>query len=210
MSRLRTWRCRVTAESPRSRRPAKSEINACTGLILGYAQTLTLLLYFDLDSNDVKSAQHARYDEGMNDVADHLPNARLLPFAHEPFLPRSHFLNVRRSMCLIILFKISAFCPCSLQMSLVSVTVVVSSSAPTLCQPRVALFFTVEKALSPTFDAIAAGDLSTPKSRSTTVDFLCLLLQFRRSPIKRIHALRTVPGEGGFCVYRCYACGGIH
>jgi hypothetical protein len=118
MSRLRTYRCRVTAESPRSRQLAKSEIDARTGLILGYDQTLTFLLYFHLDSNDVKSALHARYDESMNDFADHLPKARFLPFAHEPFLPRPHFLNLWISMCLIILFKISAFCPCSPQMKI--------------------------------------------------------------------------------------------
>jgi hypothetical protein len=31
---------------------------------------LQKILYIDLDSHDVKSAQDARYDEGMNDVAD--------------------------------------------------------------------------------------------------------------------------------------------
>jgi hypothetical protein len=45
------------------------------------------LLYFDLDSNEIKSAQHTRYDEGMNDVPDPSPNARLVRFAKrgEPF-----------------------------------------------------------------------------------------------------------------------------
>jgi hypothetical protein len=39
------------------------------------------LKYFDIDSHDVKSGQHARYDEGMNDVTDTPPNARLVRFA---------------------------------------------------------------------------------------------------------------------------------
>jgi hypothetical protein len=45
------------------------------------------LLYFDLESHEVKSAQHARYDEGMDDVPDPPPNARLVRFAQrgEPF-----------------------------------------------------------------------------------------------------------------------------
>jgi hypothetical protein len=65
-----TFSCRVYVEPPRPRRPAKSEIDARAGIFLGYAQTFKNLLYFDLDSHDVESAQHARYDAGMNDVAD--------------------------------------------------------------------------------------------------------------------------------------------
>jgi hypothetical protein len=71
----------IYVEPPRPRRPAKSEIDARTGIFLGYAQTLKNLLYSDLDTHDVKSAQHARYDQGMNDVADPPPNARLVRFA---------------------------------------------------------------------------------------------------------------------------------
>jgi hypothetical protein len=39
-------------------------------------EALKNILYFDLYSHDVKSAQHARYDESMNEVADPPPNAR--------------------------------------------------------------------------------------------------------------------------------------
>jgi hypothetical protein len=87
LSRLLTFGYRVYVEPPRPRRPAKSEMDACTGIFLSYAQTLKNLLYFDLDSHEVKSAQHARYDEGMNDVPDPPPNARLVRFAQggEPF-----------------------------------------------------------------------------------------------------------------------------
>jgi hypothetical protein len=63
LSRVRAFGCRVYVEPPRPRRPAKSEIDARTGIFLGYAQTLKNLLYFDLESHEVKSAQHARYDE---------------------------------------------------------------------------------------------------------------------------------------------------
>jgi hypothetical protein len=73
LSRLRTFGCVVYVEPPRPRGPAKSEIDARTGFLLGYLQTLKNLLYFDLDTHDVKSAQHARYDEGMNDVAERSP-----------------------------------------------------------------------------------------------------------------------------------------
>jgi hypothetical protein len=87
LSLLRTFGCRVYFEPPRTRRPAKSEIDARTGIFLGYAQTLKNLLYYDLESHVVKTALHARYDEGMNDVADPPPNARLVRFAQrgEPF-----------------------------------------------------------------------------------------------------------------------------
>jgi hypothetical protein len=61
LSHLCTCGCRVNVEPPRPHRPAKSEIDARTGIILDYAQTLKNLLYFDLDSRDVKSAQHACY-----------------------------------------------------------------------------------------------------------------------------------------------------
>jgi hypothetical protein len=65
LSCLRTFGCHVYIEPPRPRprRPAKTEIDARTGIFLGYAQTLKNLLYFDLESHEIKSAQHARYDE---------------------------------------------------------------------------------------------------------------------------------------------------
>jgi hypothetical protein len=76
LSRLRTFGYRVYVEPPRPHRPAKSEI-----------ADLKNLLYFDLESHEVKSAQHARYDEGMNGVPDPPSNARLVRFTQrgEPF-----------------------------------------------------------------------------------------------------------------------------
>jgi hypothetical protein len=51
-------------------------------------------LHIDLDSHDDESAQHAGYDEGMNNVADPPPNAFLDRFSQrgEPFPPRLHLL----------------------------------------------------------------------------------------------------------------------
>jgi hypothetical protein len=39
LSRLRTFGCRIDVEPPRLRQPTKSEIDARTGIFLGYAQT---------------------------------------------------------------------------------------------------------------------------------------------------------------------------
>jgi hypothetical protein len=83
LSHLRTFGCRVYVEPPRPRRPAKTEIDARPGIFLDYAQTLKNLLYFDVDSHEVMSAQHAHYDDGMNDVPDPPLNARLVLFAQE-------------------------------------------------------------------------------------------------------------------------------
>jgi hypothetical protein len=75
-------------------------------------------------------------------------------------LPRPHFLNLWISMCLIIPFWISALCPCPSPVKirtsniraylnevqpLASATFVVSSSAPTLCRSRAALFILTSK-----------------------------------------------------------------
>jgi hypothetical protein len=80
LSRVRTFGCRAYVElprpRPRPRRRAKFEIDARTGIFHGYAHTLKNPLYFDLDSHEVKSAQHTRYDKGVNDVPDPPPNAR--------------------------------------------------------------------------------------------------------------------------------------
>jgi hypothetical protein len=36
------------------------------------------MYYFDLDSSNVKTATHARFDKGMNDLDEPLPNVKLL------------------------------------------------------------------------------------------------------------------------------------
>jgi hypothetical protein len=81
----------VYVEPPHPHQPAKSEINARAGIFLGVKN----LLYFDLDSHYVKPAQYARYEEGMNDVADFPPNAHLVRFFQrgEPFSDEAALLE---------------------------------------------------------------------------------------------------------------------
>jgi hypothetical protein len=104
LSRPIIFGCRVCVKPPHPHRPAKPEIDAPTGIFLGYVQTLKNLLYFDLDSHKVKSAQHARYDEGTKDVADPAPITRLVRFAGrgEPFpteVALLEALDIDASLC---------------------------------------------------------------------------------------------------------------
>jgi hypothetical protein len=75
--RLRTFGCRayVRPTTPQSGRVVPI---TRTGIFLGYSCTLKVMYYFDLESSIVKTATHARFDEGMNDLAEPLPNAHLL------------------------------------------------------------------------------------------------------------------------------------
>ncbi|KAI2509735.1 hypothetical protein MHU86_4717 [Fragilaria crotonensis] len=52
--------------------------NSRLGVFLGYSRSLKILYYFDLASSLVKTATHARFDEGMNDLADAPPNVQAL------------------------------------------------------------------------------------------------------------------------------------
>ncbi|KAI2490987.1 hypothetical protein MHU86_23589 [Fragilaria crotonensis] len=45
---------------------------------LGYSRSLKVMYYFDLGSSTVKTATHARFDEGMNDLDEPPPNVKLL------------------------------------------------------------------------------------------------------------------------------------
>jgi hypothetical protein len=80
LSYLRTFGCRVYALPARPRRPDKPLSDARTGVFLGFARTTKNILYYDLDTNQVKTAQHAVFDEAMNDVPIEKRsfNARLL------------------------------------------------------------------------------------------------------------------------------------
>jgi hypothetical protein len=82
----------VYVEPPHPHQPAKSEINARTG----YAQTLKNLLYFD--------PQHARYEEGMNDIADSPPNAQLVRF----FQQDASCMSCINQPCMRLFFTLSA------------------------------------------------------------------------------------------------------
>ena len=73
-SNFRTFGCRVWVRPP-GRRRAKFHVNSRKGVFLGYVpKTTTNILWFDPETNRVKLAKHARFDEGMNDLStDHVP-----------------------------------------------------------------------------------------------------------------------------------------
>lgn len=75
---LRTFGCRVYALPARPRRPEKVTSDARTGIFLGYSKTMRNVLYWDLESEQVKTAQHVAFDESMADLVDKPPNARYL------------------------------------------------------------------------------------------------------------------------------------
>ena len=77
LSKLRTFGCRVHVR-PTTARYGRLVPNTRTGIFLGYSRSLKILYYFDVGSSLVKTATHARFDEGMNDLTEPPPNARLL------------------------------------------------------------------------------------------------------------------------------------
>jgi hypothetical protein len=78
LSLLRVFGCRVYALPTRPHHPHKLIDDSRIGIFLGYAQTMKNIIYYDTDSETVKTAQHVIFDESMNDVARKPPNARLL------------------------------------------------------------------------------------------------------------------------------------
>lgn len=77
LSKLRTFGCRVHVR-PTTSRYGRVVPNSRLGIFLGYSRTLKILYYFDLASSLVKTATHARFDEGMNDLVDAPPNVQAL------------------------------------------------------------------------------------------------------------------------------------
>ena len=77
LSKLRTFGCRVHVRLTTARY-GRLVHNTCTGIFLGYSRSLKILYYFDVGSSLVKTATHARFDEGMNDLSEPPPNAKLL------------------------------------------------------------------------------------------------------------------------------------
>ena len=66
--RLRTFGCRVWVRPP-GRRTRKLKSNSRKGIFLGYIPNTTKnILWYDPETNKVKIAKHARFDEGMNDL----------------------------------------------------------------------------------------------------------------------------------------------
>ena len=67
-SNLRTFGCRVWVRPPRGRR-AKYRPNSKKGIFLGYMpHTTRNMMWHDPETNRIKIATHARFDEGMNDL----------------------------------------------------------------------------------------------------------------------------------------------
>ena len=77
LSQLRTFGCRVHVR-PTTSKVGRLVNNSRLGVFLGYSRSLKVLYYLDLHSNTVKTATHARFDEGMNDLANPPPNVQLL------------------------------------------------------------------------------------------------------------------------------------
>ena len=75
---LRVFGCRVYAVPPRDHRPEKAVDDSRAGIFLGYARTSRNILYYDLESEVVKTAQHVVFDEAMHDAPVKPPNARML------------------------------------------------------------------------------------------------------------------------------------
>jgi hypothetical protein len=65
---LRTFGCRVWVRPP-GRRRLKLQPNSRKGIFLGFIPNTTKnILWYDIESQKVKIAKHARFDEGMNDL----------------------------------------------------------------------------------------------------------------------------------------------
>lgn len=66
----------------RDRRNLTIEVG--TGIILGYvySQTVKLILHYDLETHEIKDAQHVSFHETMFDVEDKAPDAALLASLH--------------------------------------------------------------------------------------------------------------------------------
>jgi hypothetical protein len=57
---------------------AKAVSDTCVGIFLGFSMTMKKVIYYDIESENVKEAQHVRFNEGMNDLLEKPPNAHLL------------------------------------------------------------------------------------------------------------------------------------
>ena len=78
LSKLRTFGCRVHVR-PTTARYGKLVPNSRLGIFLGYSRSLKILYYYDVESAIVKTATHARFDEGMSDLdGKPPPNVQIL------------------------------------------------------------------------------------------------------------------------------------
>ena len=67
VSLLRIFGCRIYVLPPKGR-DSKLDVPARRGIFLGYKKSMRNAIYYDLDSNVVKTARHVAFDEGMQDV----------------------------------------------------------------------------------------------------------------------------------------------
>ena len=82
LAHLRTSGCRIYALPPRAngKRNAKLDNGTWTGIFLGYCKTLRNALYWDLDTKEVKTAQHVAFNETFigEDFDSLPPHAKIL------------------------------------------------------------------------------------------------------------------------------------
>jgi hypothetical protein len=77
LAKIRTFGCRIHVR-PTTSRYGRIVPNSRLGVFLGYSRSLKVMYYFDLGSSTVKTATHARFDEGMNDLDKPPPNVKTL------------------------------------------------------------------------------------------------------------------------------------
>ncbi len=86
--RLRTFGCRVFARKSGGRTAKLSVEHSRPGIFLGYTGTMQSILYYDIRSDTVTTATHARFDEGMSDEIDPPPNVQQLRVAQGRPVPK--------------------------------------------------------------------------------------------------------------------------
>ena len=91
---LRVFGCRIYVRLPGERR-AKLDTHTSSGIFLGYNETMKNIVWYDPLTDQIKTASHVRFDEGMSDVPDPPPNVKLLQrIEHDNILPDAAELSI--------------------------------------------------------------------------------------------------------------------
>ena len=77
ISLLRIFGCRIYA-LPSSKRDAKLDIHARSGIFLGYKKSMRHAYYIDSSTGTIKTARHIAFDEGMSDSPHPPPYVKFL------------------------------------------------------------------------------------------------------------------------------------
>lgn len=94
LTSLRAFGCRVYVRLP-GNRPSKLDSHTRPGIFLGYNETMKNIYWYDVETNQVKTASHARFDEGMVDLPDPPPNVQLLQrVEHDNIMPEVDELSI--------------------------------------------------------------------------------------------------------------------